>query len=125
MASLDILASITGKTVRKPVDPEADSKKNDKVVKTQKMVRYDPTKDEHKIFELLSDDEEYESEINKLKGAKSQEKTAEDPDKLVDKTQYTKIESNIKDLFQSNDVFKFSFNNIAETVARNPSLLIS
>ena len=39
-ASLDILASITGKTARKPVDPSFDEKNSDKAVSTQKMVCY-------------------------------------------------------------------------------------
>lgn len=119
-ASLDILASITGKTLRKPIDPNEDtSKRSEKAI--QKMVRYDPTKTEHKVFELMSDNEEFDSEIGKLK---DKQKNADQADKenqpdRVDMSQYTKIESNIKDLFQSKDVFQFKFDNIAEVVPNN------
>ncbi len=39
-------------------------------------------------------------------------------------SQYTKIESNLKDLFQSKDVFQFKFDNIAEVVPNNSILII-
>jgi len=124
-ASLDILASITGKSARKPVDPNAEEKKGDKPVLAQKMIRYDPTKTEHKIFELLSDNEGFESEITKLKSQKKAKeskdvnKENEDVNKNVDLSKYTKIEPNLKELFQSSDVFKFKFDNIVETVPKN------
>ena len=93
------------------------------------QVRYDPTKTEHKIFELLSDNDDYESEITKLK--KSQKRDAknnaankenEDVNKNVDLSKYTKIDSNLKELFQSSDVFQFKFDNIAESVPMNSNL---
>lgn len=119
-ASLDILASITGKTLRKPIDPNEDmSKRGDKPI--HKMVRYDPNKTEHKVFELMSDNDEFESEIEKLKEKKrnNDEDNKENQIDRVDMSQYTKIESNIKDLFQSKDVFQFKFDNIAEVVPKN------
>jgi len=124
-ASLDILASITGKSARKPVDPNAEEKKGEKPVLAHKMVRYDPTKTEHKIFELLSDNEGFESEISKLKTQKKVRdsgdgnKENEEAHKKADLSQYTKIEPNLKELFQSSDVFKFKFDNIAESVPKN------
>lgn len=114
MASLDILASITGKTSRKPVDPNAEESKGEKST-AKKMVRYDPTKTEHKIFELLSDNDEYESEMTKLKNKKTKSTDEADENKAnIDLAQYTKIESNLKELFTSNDLFQFKFDNIPD-----------
>jgi hypothetical protein len=76
------------------------------------------------VFELLSGGEENEAGIGKLASGKSLEKEAgEGLERLVDTSQFTRIEANIKELFQSKDVFKFSFDNVAETVVKNPSKL--
>ena len=125
--SLDILATITGKSIRRHTaekhNADSDDETGDKTVNTaQKMVRYDPTKEEHKIFELLSDNDEYESEISKLKSKKeSKPEAVELPDtnKNTDTSQYTQIESNLKELFCSKDVFKFKFDNLAEAAPKN------
>ena len=102
-----ILESITGKPI------VAKAKKTEKKSKPNQMVRYDPTKEDHKMFEILSEDEEEKilkpkvSE-EKVEEKKSEEKPAPDP------SQFTQVEANLKDLFCSKDIFKFKFDNFNE-----------
>lgn len=111
--SLRILEKITGKQIIKPTTTSSDkSSKNDK--KMNKMVRYDPTKDEHKVFEMNKSDEESGSDGEKEKSKKNkndQDDSAKANKIEEDLTKFYEIEPNIKELFSSNDVFKFKFTN--------------
>jgi hypothetical protein len=111
--SLRILEKITGKQIIKPTTTSNEkSSKNDK--KMNKMVRYDPTKDEHKVFEMNKSDGESGSDDEKEKSTKDkndQDNSAKANKIEEDLTKFYEIEPNIKDLFSSNDVFKFKFTN--------------
>lgn len=56
----------------------------------------------------------------KLKSNKSDTNKVEEEDrnKNVDMAKYTKVDSNLKELFQSKDVFQFKFDNIPETTQK-------
>lgn len=125
LTSLKILEEITGKQLIRPKsmeDKESASKRlknvpGSEVTKT-KMVRYDPTKDSHKMFELKKDDEDeteedYSSSDESIKKddkeVKANAETNEKKEVVEDSSKYYKIEPNLKDLFSSNDVFKFKF----------------
>ncbi|CAF0713395.1 unnamed protein product [Brachionus calyciflorus] len=136
--SLKILEEITGKQIIRPKslqDKEDDlkrAKKNrlqtDNEINRNKMVRYDPTKDTHKVFELKkSDSEDEESSSDESIEINHKEETDSDEDKQSeqeieenneeekkieepkDDEKFFKIEPNLKELFASNDVFKFKF----------------
>ncbi len=139
LSSMKILESITGKQLIRPQqrDPNKESSSNAKKSTINKIVRYDPNKNDHKIYELndnSSDDDEQSAESSSSapesssdededssKKPKSEKKASEKkPDTNQNKkieedlTKFYKIEPNLKELFSSNDVFKFKFDNIEE-----------
>lgn len=94
------------------------------------MVRYDPTIEEHKKFEINKDKVESSSESSSESEMdhKSDDEEENDPvkndiadvkdddtetksDKNEDLSKFFHVEPNLKDLFESKDVFKFEFNN--------------
>lgn len=128
--SLKILEQITGKQILKPTsaDMEQKSLHGKKKFTTQRMIRYDPTKIEHKKYELTgressdedSDDDdddssssdESEKEKKMIENDEEKNKTAE---VVQDTSKFYHVEPNLKSLFSSNDVFKFKFSNDHET----------
>jgi hypothetical protein len=114
--SLKILEQITGKQILKPQAPStnSDGQKDGHNKKTiNKMIRYDPTKDEHKKFELAkeesseSDNDDGEFTASK----KTDQELIRVPKIEEDLSKFYEIEPNLKELFSSNDVFKFKFTN--------------
>lgn len=128
--SLRILEEITEKPMLKPIDVDIDDKERSRrlLQKTKPIVRYNPTRRDHKKFEITeerkkeeenekgsssSDESEVEvkSTKKKKKNKKDEEETSVPREIPEDKSKFFKIEPNLKDLFSSNDVFKFKFNN--------------
>ncbi|RNA35503.1 nucleolar 8-like isoform X1 [Brachionus plicatilis] len=147
--SLKILEEITGKQIIRPkslMDKESDLKKYklnklaiESGIERNKIVRYDPTKPNHRVYEVKesesdhssvessederidekndeseSDDERIdendESESDDEKNDESEsEAKLEGEKKKGDGEKFFQVEPNIKDLFSSNDVFKFKF----------------
>ena len=119
--SLKILEQITGKQFVKPPQPDSSENSNEKTKKStsssiNKMVRYDPTKDEHKKFEIVKEDsssDEDESPSNKKSKHEKEESAPTNQQAQTkieeDLTKFYEIEPNIKDLFSSSDVFQFKF----------------
>lgn len=131
--ALRILEEITEKPMLKPIDVDIDDKERSRrlLQKTKPIVRYNPTRRDHKKFEITEERKEQEdnekgssstdeSQVEekskkKKKNKKDDEKNEEEasvPREIPeDKSKFFKIEPNLKDLFSSNDVFKFKFNN--------------
>lgn len=113
--ALKILEEITAKPILRPVEDE-EKRKERRHGASRAMVRYDPTKEEHRKYEVTEEKEESESnESNEDEKEPSEKKpptTAAKP--VEDTTKYFKIEPNLKDLFSSSDVFKFKFTNDEE-----------
>ena len=126
--SLKILEQITGKQLIRPKGPESDAdhsevnKKQTSKTGLNKMVRYDPTKDEHKIFEIAKEEASSDEET----ASKSTKQSTITPQAQVkieeDLSKFYEIEPNIKDLFSSNDVFKFKFANDDKDESENEDL---
>ena len=83
--------------------------------KINKMIRYDPTKDEHKQFEITKEDSlsESDEETDRLKSTSEQELKNATPKIEEDLSKFYEIEPNLKELFSSNDVFKFKFTKLS------------
>jgi hypothetical protein len=115
LSSLKILEEITGRQLVRPVLDEKEPKK----LGQKRMIRYDPTYDEHKVYELNDKDSASEDdEIANSKRTKISNKKGESDDvevegpsdvKIQDPSQYYQVDENLKDLFSSKDVFKFQF----------------
>jgi len=120
--SLKILEQITGKQILKPQAPSTNSdgqKDGHNKKPINKMIRYDPTKDEHKKFEIAkgeSSESEDDSGVSASKKKTTTATTADQESTHVPKieedlSKFYEIEPNLKELFSSNDVFKFKFTN--------------
>lgn len=115
--SLKILQEITGKQILKPINIEAgessQTTKRNTTLRNKPIVRYDPTKQDHKKFEI--NEEETSADVNvkvKVKSKKDESPlTKEKVEQRIveDKSKFVQIEPNLKDLFSSSDVFKFKF----------------
>ena len=90
--------------------------------KPKQMVRYDPSKDEHKIFEVKdSSDEETDLRSKKPKDTDNEDAEARNSlaAELVNEEKFYQVEANIKELFDSSvkeasSGFQFSFDNVEE-----------
>lgn len=119
--SLRILEEITGKTIRREVGIKKTKLDHDKTQNEPRMVRYDPTKEEHKVFEaskMTINDEKT------LKLAKQEEKNQETQKPLVDETKFYEVQEDIKSRICSNEVFKFKFGGDSEqNESKEPEIL--
>lgn len=113
-ASLKILESITGKPIRRDVKAPKDEKASRTM---NKMVRYDPTVEEHKKFEVQENEKEdiakLRRETEKKKSKKADEES-EDKRPIVDENRFYEIKPEMKELFCTKEVFKFQFGNEEE-----------
>ena len=88
------------------------------------MVRYDPTKEEHKVFEMNNKSEEVmvtKKSKKEVKREKEEENKSEEDDNDVNQTKlnenkeepsrFYEIRDDIKNLFCKNEVFQFKFSN--------------
>lgn len=90
------------------------------------MVRYDPTKSNHKVYEVensesdSSSDSSEEEKIDESEKNESEKNESENDDsvqeleKKEEVKKFFQVEPNLKELFSSNDVFKFKFTNEIE-----------
>ena len=82
-----------------------------------KMVRYDPTVEEHKKFEVQENEKEdiakLRRETEKKKSKKADEES-EDKRPIVDENRFYEIKPEMQELFCTKEVFKFQFGNEEE-----------
>lgn len=121
LSSLKILETIVGKQLVKPSSAEEKSKKAKSAALSNRIVRFDPNKTDHKIYEINNDDapmKQRDSSDDSSASSSSDEesdKEAEQDSKVDEKvsqedtSKFYQIEPNLKDLFSSSDVFKFKF----------------
>jgi hypothetical protein len=141
LSSMKILEGITGKQLIRPRRSDANKESAKKPTAMNKIVRYDPSKNDHKMYELNDsssdessassssapeysssddDDDEGKGSVKKPKPEKAVEKKklseTNNQNKKIeeDLSKFYKIEPNLKELFSSNDVFKFKFDNVED-----------
>ena len=83
------------------------------------MVRYDPTKEEHKIFEIKNvieskkSTKKVEDDVKKLSDdddeEEEEEKVIEEKKAIEEPSKFYEIRDDIKNLFCINEEFKFKF----------------
>lgn len=89
------------------------------------MIRYDPTKSDHKVYEVensesdSSSDSSEEEQIDDEKNESGNEDLVEEPEIKGDVKTFFQVEPNLKELFSSNDVFKFKFTDEIEENEEN------
>jgi hypothetical protein len=126
LSSLKILEEITGKQLIKPKSEEEEKKSKKSSLTKNKIVRYDPSKEDHKMYELNNEKSSSSDDCDSASSSNEDDTTAKESiatttNKKVeeDSNKFFQIEPNLKDLFSSSDVFKFKFSNEIEENRQN------
>jgi hypothetical protein len=127
--SFRILEEITGKIIRREFGVKKTKLDNDKTQNEPRMVRYDPTKEEHRVFEASKETLNNEKVV-KIDSNETNTNSEEPQKSLVDETKFYEVHEDIKSRICSNEVFKFKFGGddekeLKETKTQNDSTQIT